>query len=212
MKPQLQQSHVDTYHDFHRAHRNAFGSRARSPLTATELSAQRKERASASRSDRKRGQINVREWLHDQDRRDAMKANPKAVPVRVTTVPPAAARRRHASGVRSSAASGDGNSDDGDSDPARPLLSAQLFDQASLAALLCVSKKTIQNLFSKTPWLLPPAIFIPGARGPRWTLASVQAWISDRPLRTSKPAPKATTTSRKVGRPRIVASSAGVQS
>ena len=205
----IQQSHVVTYHEFHRAHRSVFGSHMRAPLTTHELSAQRKERASNARSDKKHGQINIKEWLHDQDRRDTMKANPKALPVRVTVAPRAAPRRRHASGVRSSAASGDGNSDDSaEPDPERRTQSLTLFDQASLADLLCISRKTLQNIYSKTPWLLPPAIQIPGARGPRWTLESVQAWLNERPLHAAKPAPKAAA-KNKVGRPRIALAVAG---
>ncbi|MBU2766137.1 hypothetical protein HAP94_08000 [Acidithiobacillus ferrivorans] len=210
----IQQSHVDTYHEFHRKHhRHTFGSRARIPMSSQELAAQRKEWAAMERSDKKHGQGNFLELLHDQGRRDEMKANPKAVPARVTTVPRAAPRRRHAAGVRSSAASGDGNSDDSDPEHARPLLQnyLQLYNESSLATLLCVSKKTIQNLYSKTPWLLPPAISIPGARGPRWTVQCVQAWLNDRPTHTAKAAPKATT-SRKVGRPRLALAVQGVQS
>lgn len=78
-----------------------------------------------------------------------------------------------------------------------------LYDQASLAQLLGVSKKTVQNLYSRTPYLLPPAIDIPGARGPRWTAPSIVAWLEGRPAHTSTPAP--VVAKRKVGRPRIAA-------
>ena len=119
----------------------------------------------------------------------------------VVSVAPRPARR-HVAGVRSSAASGDGNSsDDPDPDPERPLQPLQLLNQSTLAVAFCVSKKTIQNQYSRPPWLLPPAIQIPGARGPRWTPQAVQAWLADRPSHTVKPAPKAA--KNKVGRPRI---------
>lgn len=102
--------------------------------------------------------------------------------------------------TRSSGASGDGNPDD--PEPERRLqASFTLFDQASLADLLCISKKTLQNLYSKTPWLLPPAIQIPGARGPRWTPGAVDEWLATRPQHTPKPIPQPT--KKKVGRPRI---------
>lgn len=78
-----------------------------------------------------------------------------------------------------------------------------LHDQASLAELLCISKKTVQNLYSRTPHLLPPAIDIPGARGPRWTAPSIIAWLEGRPAHTSMPAP--VMAKRSVGRPRIAA-------
>ena len=99
-------------------------------------------------------------------------------------------------GIRSSAASGDGNSDDGE--PPRP---QQLLDQHALANILGISKKPLQNLFSSKPHLLPSAIAVPGARGPRWTSGSVQAWLDSRPAYTTKPAPAPL--QRKVGRPRI---------
>ena len=121
------------------------------------------------------------------------------------------ARRRHGEGSRSSAASGDGNSDP-EPDPERsPRSPLQLFDASSLADLFCISKKTIQNQYSRTPWLLPPAISIHGARGPRWTASAVQAWLENRPQHNATPAPQAN--ARKVGRPRIalaaIARSAG---
>jgi predicted DNA-binding transcriptional regulator AlpA len=141
-----------------------------------------------------------------------MRSARTSVSASTTTVVNVAPRmaRRHVAGVRSSAASGDGNSDDSDPEPARPLLQnyLQLYDESSLADLLCISKKTIQNLYSKTPWLLPAAIFIPGARGPRWTVASVQAWLNDRPAHSAAPAPKAAA-KNKVGRPRIALAVAG---
>jgi hypothetical protein len=108
--------------------------------------------------------------------------------------------------ARSSAASGDSNSADGDGndgEPPRPLSHLELYDQASLALILKISKKTLQNLYSKTPWLLPVAIFIPGARGPRWTHKAVQEWLEQRPQHTPKPKP--VSPGRKIGRPRIAA-------
>lgn len=117
-------------------------------------------------------------------------------------------RKQRGASARSSAKSGDGNSDDPDSDPERRQTSLRLFDQASLADLLCISKKTLQNQYSVAPHTLPAAIQIPGARGPRWTPQAVQAWLSERPLHTSKPAPKANK-KNKVGRPRIALAVAG---
>lgn len=170
-----------------------------------ELHALRNEQQSIARHNKKHALGDIQEWLREQDRRDAMKANLKATPVRITVAPRAAPRRRHAAGVRSNAASGDSNSNSDDSDPdlERSLLTAQLLNQASFADLLCVSKKTLQNLYSKTPWLLPVAIFIPGARGPRWTHKAVQEWLEQRPQHTPKPKP--VSPGRTVGRPRIAA-------
>jgi hypothetical protein len=115
-------------------------------------------------------------------------------------------KQRGASG-RSSAASGDGNSD---AEPARPLLQhyLHLHDQQSFADLLKISKKHLQNIYSATPWLLPPAIQIPGARGPRWTPQAIQQWLSERPAHACKTAP-VSAKKNKVGRPRLALRSAG---
>lgn len=133
------------------------------------------------------------------------------------TAPATASRtghRQRSEGARSSAASGDGNGNSDDSaepDPERRTQPSQLYDQASLADFLGISKKTLQNLYSEAPHSLPQAIAIPGARGPRWTAAAVQTWLNDRPRHTSKPAP--TAAKRKAGRPRIaLAVAKGVQS
>lgn len=112
-------------------------------------------------------------------------------------------RTRHT--TRSSAKSGDSNTDD--AEPDRPLLCGYLYTEQTLADLLCISKKTLQNLYSKTPWLLPVAIQIPGARGPRWTPQAVQEWLAERPQHTPKPAPVAPR--RKAGRPRIALAGKG---
>ncbi|OCB03422.1 hypothetical protein BBC27_08120 [Acidithiobacillus ferrivorans] len=112
-----------------------------------------------------------------------------------------AAPRRTRQATRSSAKSGDSNTDDAEPEPEPERTPLQLYDQAALADLLCISKKSVQNICSKTPWLLPAAIQIPGARGPRWTPESVQEWLQNRPQHTSKPLPVAP--KRKVGRPRI---------
>ena len=132
----------------------------------------------------------------------------RATVVRIATVRriPTTTRTGHRArqdGSRS-AASGDGNDSsdpEPDPDPERRTQPLQIYDQAALAALLKISKKTLQNQYSAAPHTLPPAIAIPGARGPRWTLAAVQAWLADRPAHVAKPAPKAA--KRKAGRPRI---------
>lgn len=95
--------------------------------------------------------------------------------------------------------SGGKNSDDGAGEPPRP---QQLLNQNTLAALLGISKKTLQNVFCRTPHLLPKTICIPGARGPRWTQTAVQAWLDARPAYTTA-TPAQAPTHRKVGRPRI---------
>lgn len=112
--------------------------------------------------------------------------------------------RQRGAQTRSSASSGDGNSDNSDGEPPR------LLDQAALASILSISKKTLQNQYSVAPHTLPPAIAIPGARGPRWTPQAVQEWLEQRPKHTPKPVPVAP--KRKVGRPRLALAIKGVQS
>lgn len=182
--------------------------------TSQQLYQNRKDQQSAIRSDKKHGVINnMRQWLADRDFEDAhpkqlkVNTNPK-VTHRLSTP---AHRRGRGEGVRSSQNSGDGNSNSEDPEPERRIQPSalQLYDQASLADLLCISKKTLQNQFSKTPHLLPPAISVSGARGPRWTPAAVQAWLFDRPAHSRTPAsrtpaPAVVAPARnKVGRPRI---------
>lgn len=92
------------------------------------------------------------------------------------------------------------SSGDGEGEPPRTRL---LLDQLALAESLCISKKSVQNIYSSTPWLLPPAIKIPGTRGPRWTIESVQTWIGGCPKYTPKPTPAQSIKKRKAGRPRL---------
>ena len=171
------------------------------PKTPSQLARGRKDRESATRADKKHGIINnMQMWLADMDWKEAHQ-KPLINKAKVVRMAPRTPRaRRGGEGSRSSAASGDGNSSD-DPDPERRLQPLQTLDQATLATLLILSKKSVQNIYSKTPHLLPPAIQIPGARGPRWTPQAVQLWLENRPAHTVKPAPKAA--SRKVGRPRI---------
>ena len=107
-------------------------------------------------------------------------------------------QRKRPAGGDKKASSGD--ADGGDGEPPRPHQPLQLLNQNDLADILSVSKKTLQNLFSSKPHLLPRAISVPGSRGPRWTIQAVQDWLDSRPAYTT---PVQTPTRRKVGRPRI---------
>ena len=111
-------------------------------------------------------------------------------------------RTRRSSYASSGATSGGAKSSDPDpaQDPDRPL---QLFDTGKLADLLCISPKTLQNLYSKSPHDLPMAVAIPGARGPRWTMAAIRAWLDARPSHTSAHPPRPDPPKKPVGRPRI---------
>lgn len=180
--------------------------------TPRQLYQDRQDRLAAQRSDKRHGIINsMRQWLADQDWQDA---NPKPLMSKGKVVHMAlrAARRTRQRGAspRSSAASGDGNSDP---EPPQPLPTPagrdKLYNQASLADVLILSKKTVQNIYSKTPWLLPPAIQVPGARGPRWTPQAVAEWLKARPKHTPAPKPIPVAPKRKAGRPRIALVSKG---
>ena len=107
-------------------------------------------------------------------------------------------RKRPAGGDKKTSS---GNSDGSDGEPPRPCQPLQLLNQTDLADLLSISKKTLQNIHSNAHHLLPPAIFVPGARGPRWTPAAVAAWLDARPAYTTGPTPAPA--KNKVGRPRI---------
>lgn len=110
---------------------------------------------------------------------------------------------RQSSPRRQKPASSSGSSDDGGGGDGEPPRTRLLLDQLALAESLCLSKKSVQNIYSSTPWLLPSAIKIPGARGPRWTIESVQAWLDGCPRHTPKATPAPSIKKRKVGRPRL---------
>ncbi len=96
--------------------------------------------------------------------------------------------------------------DDDDSEPNRPINLQQLYDEHALAKCFSISKKTIQNLFSKSPHLFPPAINVPGARGPRWTARAIADWIDHLERKTISPRgakQQINSTPRRPGRPRI---------
>lgn len=118
-----------------------------------------------------------------------------------------AARRHqaHAShgGARKSGDDGDGGDGDGGEPPHHPIL----LDYEDLSELLKVAVGTLKNRYSQAPHTLPPAILIPGCRGPRWFLVDVIRWIEAH--RVTTPAPVTQAPKRNVGRPRIAAGKGG---
>ncbi|OCX77473.1 hypothetical protein A6M27_00260 [Acidithiobacillus thiooxidans] len=103
---------------------------------------------------------------------------------------------RKAGGHKKPVSSGSDDSDGGEPPASLPLL-CTVHD---LAVLLQVSPKTLQN---KPQSALPPAVFIPGCRGPRYHYRDVIAWLNSFPVGGMKPPRKST---GKRGRPRIATS------
>ena len=93
-------------------------------------------------------------------------------------------------GHRKPASSGSDDDSDGGEPPANLLILWTIHD---LAATLAVSAKTLQN---QPPHHLPPAIRIPGCRGPRYRIRDVLAWLDG--FAVNKRTPQ-----RKTGRPRL---------
>ena len=104
---------------------------------------------------------------------------------------------RKAGGHKKPASSSSSDDSDGGEPPASLPLLCMVHD---LAVLLQVSPKTLQN---KPQSALPPAVFIPGCRGPRYHLRDVIAWVNSFPVGGMKPPRKPT---GKRGRPRIATS------
>ncbi|MDR7927341.1 hypothetical protein RIE95_10170 [Acidithiobacillus thiooxidans] len=102
---------------------------------------------------------------------------------------------RKAGGHKKPASSSSDDSEGGEPPASLPLL-CTVHD---LAVLLQVSPKTLQN---KPRSCLPPAVFIPSCRGPRYHLRDVITWLNSFPV-GGKKSPRKTT---KRGRPRIATS------
>ena len=104
-------------------------------------------------------------------------------------------RKTGAGGHRKPASSGSDDDGDGGEPPAHLPLIWTIHD---LAATLAVSAKTLQN---KPASALPPAIRIPGCKGPRYRFRDVMAWLDGFSAASRPPQPK-----QNIGRPRIASS------
>ncbi|MBE7562503.1 hypothetical protein H7F10_05965 [Acidithiobacillus sp. HP-6] len=103
---------------------------------------------------------------------------------------------RKSGGHKKPASSSSDDSDGGEPPASLPLL-CTVHD---LAVLLQVSPKTLQN---KPLSALPPAVFIPGCRGPRYHLRDVIAWLNSFPVGGAKSLRKS---KGRIGRPRLATS------
>jgi hypothetical protein len=84
----------------------------------------------------------------------------------------------------------------------------KLFGYSRLAEIIGVHERTLKNWYSRDPARLPPAVIIPGAKGPRWTDDLVDEWIQAhvrRPAPIAEPKPKnrGPENGRRRGRPRL---------
>lgn len=113
--------------------------------------------------------------------------------------PRRAGRQAHQGGQKKASSSNDDGDGDGGGEPPHqhPL---QTLEYQDLAPLFHVSPDTLKNVYSRSPELLPPAVHIPGHRGPLWLPSTVLRWLeaNEHPAPVT-PAPKR----RKAGRPRI---------
>lgn len=145
-------------------------------------------------------------WQHDRVARAACRR--QAQQTKATTARAAGARARarrspaaRQAGSRRGASkggenSGSSGSGDGDPDPDPEPEPPYLLDYHRLAFRWAVSPRTLANQFSRDPASLPVHILVPGARGPRWRLADIEAFEAGLRQQPDRPP-------RKRGRPRI---------
>lgn len=70
-----------------------------------------------------------------------------------------------------------------------------IIDTSGLAAVIGVSRVTVQKDLSRAPHRLPPPIFIPGRKGARWLYSDVIRWLESLRGQPQQPA------KRRRGRP-----------
>lgn len=72
-------------------------------------------------------------------------------------------------------------------------------DLPELAAAIGANVRSLRNAFYLHPEDFPPAIYLPGTRGPRFLVSDVQAWLASRKTQTT---PQPPATPKPQGRPR----------
>jgi predicted DNA-binding transcriptional regulator AlpA len=72
-------------------------------------------------------------------------------------------------------------------------------DIPDLAAAIGANPRSARNAFYLRPQDFPPAIYLPGCRGPRFMVSDVLAWLESR---KTQPAPPPPVTPKPKGRPR----------
>ncbi|MCR2830776.1 hypothetical protein NR402_10865 [Acidithiobacillus ferrooxidans] len=74
-------------------------------------------------------------------------------------------------------------------------------DLPGLAAAIGANPRSLRNAFYLHPDDFPPAIYLPGCRGPRFLVDDVQAWLEARKAKT-QPAQSTAAAPKPQGRPR----------
>lgn len=83
-------------------------------------------------------------------------------------------------------------------------MAGRLMGYAELSAILNLKPESLKNIYCRDHGRLPPAIFLPGFRGPRWDEKTVEDWIAARVVTTPEPTlPSRSVSKKKRGRPRI---------
>ncbi|MHB1479770.1 MAG: hypothetical protein ACYCQH_09265 [Acidithiobacillus ferrooxidans] len=118
--------------------------------------------------------------------------------------PRRAGRRGHGGQKKASNDDGDGGASDGG--PPHGYGLEPLLEYEDLGQIIKLAPGTLKNLYSKSPELLPPAVKLPGHRGPLWLPSTVLGWLE------AHQAPAALPTLSKAtrrGRPRIAQAGKG---
>lgn len=77
---------------------------------------------------------------------------------------------------------------------------ALAIDLPALAAAIGGQLRSVRNAFYSRPQDFPPAVYLPGCRGPRFLVEDVQTWLESR--RTQQAAPQPPAAPKRQGRPR----------
>lgn len=79
----------------------------------------------------------------------------------------------------------------------------RLMGYPELGDILRVTPDAVKNIYGANPGRLPPAILLPGFRGPRWEEKTVEDWLANLVAKPEPVLPGRGMSKRKRGRPRI---------
>ena len=75
-------------------------------------------------------------------------------------------------------------------------------DLPALAAAIGANARSLRNAFYLRPRDFPPAIYLPGTRGPRFLVEDVRAWLESRKGKAQTTTPPVVAAPTPKGRPR----------